>query len=247
MTQDRARTGRVTRRSMLFGAVGVVGAAAFLAACGDDDDAGGSGDTTARRRHNGAATTAGDDRRWRRRHRWPAGHAARRRRGDVGQGHDRSTLGAVLALTGHGFVLRQDDEPRPRPRRQAHRGGRRPEVQLHLPRPQVGRCRRRRGRRSPSSARKNVPAKFASYVDDLGAMLDGTAAVQDVHARRRRRHQHLRPGQAVLLGHPGDHAERPDARAVQVHEGDLPRRQDGRAGRLGHRRAEQRASSRTTS
>ncbi len=34
--------GKVTRRSMLFGAVGVVGTAAFLAACGDDDDAGGT-------------------------------------------------------------------------------------------------------------------------------------------------------------------------------------------------------------
>ncbi|HEX4980118.1 MAG TPA: hypothetical protein VFV63_00385, partial [Ilumatobacteraceae bacterium] len=45
---------KVTRRSVLFGAVGVVGTAAFLAACGDDDDEGGetgdtegSGDTTA--------------------------------------------------------------------------------------------------------------------------------------------------------------------------------------------------------
>ena len=66
---------------------------------------------------------------------------------------------------------------------------------------------------------KNVPAKFASYADDLGVMLDGTAAVQDLHPRRRRRHGHLRPGQAVLLGHPGHHAERPAAGPVPVHQG----------------------------
>ena len=47
-------------------------------------------------------------------------------------------------------------------------------------------------------------------------MLAGHGREQDVHARRRRRHEHLRPGPAVLLGHPGDHAERPDAGPVQV-------------------------------
>ena len=31
-------------------------------------------------------------------------------------------------------------------------------------------------------------------------------AVQDLHARRRRRHEHLRPGAPLLLGHPGHHA-----------------------------------------
>ena len=96
-------------------------------------------------------------------------------------------------------------------------------------------------------ASKGIPAKFASYVDDLGAMLVGDRREQDVHARRRRRHEHLRPGPAVLLGHPGDHAERPDAGPVQVAQGDLPRREDGRPRRLGHRRAEQHASSRKTS
>jgi branched-chain amino acid transport system substrate-binding protein len=41
-----AHDGRITRRRMLFGAAGAAGAAAFLAACGDDDD-------------NSSATTAG--------------------------------------------------------------------------------------------------------------------------------------------------------------------------------------------
>jgi branched-chain amino acid transport system substrate-binding protein len=45
--------GRVTRRRMLFGTAGAIGAAALLAACGDDDDSGSSATT-----EGGSATTA---------------------------------------------------------------------------------------------------------------------------------------------------------------------------------------------
>ena len=72
-------------------------------------------------------------------------------------------------------------------------------------------------------------------------------AVQDVHARRRRRHEHLRPGPAVLLGHPGDHAERPDARAVQVRQGDATRTRRPSASSAGTSASRTTASSRRTS
>jgi branched-chain amino acid transport system substrate-binding protein len=55
--------GRITRRRMLFGAAGAVGAAAFLAACGDDDDSTtattAAGAATATTAAGGTATTAG--------------------------------------------------------------------------------------------------------------------------------------------------------------------------------------------
>ena len=35
---ETVHEGRITRRRMLFGAAGAIGAAAFLAACGGDDD-----------------------------------------------------------------------------------------------------------------------------------------------------------------------------------------------------------------
>ena len=173
--------GRVTRRRMLFGRPAAIGAAAFLAACGDDDDSDvgddGRGWHDGDDCRGGTATTAarrlGDDRRWRRRRRRRPRRAARRRGGQRRQGQDDR---ARRRAGPHRFrlVLRQDDEPRPRPRRQAHRRSRRPDVQLHLHRPQVGRRRSRRA--GDGGARsKGVQAKFASYVDDLGAMLAGTA------------------------------------------------------------------------
>ena len=148
---------------------------AVLAACGDDS--GSSAATTAG--GGGAATTA-------------AGGAATTggaASGDVGATLaklleiDAATSGAgmefkmgnVLALTGTGSFYGKTMSRGTRPRRQAHRGGRRPEDQRHLPRPQVGRRRRRQGGHHRARRPKNVPAKFASYVDDLGAMLDGTA------------------------------------------------------------------------
>ena len=107
--------GRITRRRMLFGTAGAVGAAAFLAACGDDDNAttattakaapttaaGGSATTAA----GGSATTA-------------AGGTGTTAGGGGGGGGDLASqlgieaassgkgktipLGAVLALTGTG-------------------------------------------------------------------------------------------------------------------------------------------------
>ena len=72
--------------------------------------------------------------------------AARDRRGQRRQGQDRRARRRPRAHR-HRLVLRQDDDARPRPGGQAHRGRRRPDVQLHLPRPQVGRRRRPASRR----------------------------------------------------------------------------------------------------
>ena len=240
----------MSRRNMLKG-IGIAGAAiavspAVLAACGDDS--GSSAATTAG--GGGAATTA-------------AGGAATTggaASGDVGATLaklleiDAATSGAgmefkmgnVLALTGHRVVLRQDHDPRPRPGRQAHRGGRRPDDQRHIPRPQVG---RRRGRQAGDhrARRKKHPGQVRVLRRRPRRDARRHGAVQDVHARRRRRHQHLRPGPAVLLGHPGDHAQRPDAGPVQVDEGDLPRRQDHRARSAGTSASRTTATSRPTS
>ena len=240
--------GRVTRRRMLFGTAGAIGAAAFLAACGDDDDSG-------RRRRRppattaaGAATTTGGGAA-------TTTAAARPPSGGGGGGGDLAALlgieeasagkgktielGAVLALTGTGSFYGKTMSRGLDLGGQAHRRARRPDVQVHLPRPQVGRRRRRRagdGRDRLQGHPGQVRLLRRRPRGD--AVVDGRE--QGVHARRRRRHEHLRPGQAVLLGHPGDHAERPDAGPVQVDEGDLPGRQDGRHRRLGHRRDEQR-------
>ena len=64
--------------------------------------------------------------------------------------------------------------------------------------------------------------------------------VQDLHLRRRRRHRHRRPGQAVLLGHPRHHAQRPAAGPLPVHEAGAAERQDRRRDLLGHWCGEQR-------
>ena len=229
MTQEPTEVvhdGRVTRRRMLLGTAGAVGAAAFLAACGDDDDSGRRRRRRRRRRRHGddsrrriddhrCGRRLGDHLRWRRWRRADLATLLGSRGGQRRQGQDdRARRGA--GADRHRFVLRQDDEPRPRSRGQAHRRARRPDVQVHVPRPQVRRRRRPACRRWPRSSRKGIQAKFASYTDDIGAMLVVDGGEQGVHARRRWWHEHLRPGPAVLLGHPGDHAERPDARPVQV-------------------------------
>ena len=229
------------RKLGLFGAAAVV-APAVLAACGgdDDDDAGGGG---------GATTTAagGGGTGARRRH--PAGDAARHRPG--GKNGKGVAFDARRRAGPHRqrLVLRQDDDAAALDLAVKHieaAGG----PNDH--------------RTSTSTTSRATPRPAMQAITELGAQeacrpsspptsttsarcSPGTDAVQDLHARRRRRHQHLRPGPALLLGHPGDHAERPAAGPVQVPQGDAPRRQDRRPDRLGHRRAEQQRSSRRTS
>ena len=78
------------------------------------------------------------------RHRAAVGRALADRRRHLGQGHDDRRRRRTRPHR-HRLVLRQDHVPWPRPRRQAHRGGRRPQDQPDLPRPQVGRRRRGQG------------------------------------------------------------------------------------------------------
>ena len=91
--------------------------------------------------------------------------------------------------------------------------GRRAEVQVHYIDHKSGDAGgRRAGHDRARLARASRPSSRRTSTTS-GAMLAGDRREQDVHARRRRRHEHLRPGPAVLLGDQGDHAERPDARA----------------------------------
>jgi branched-chain amino acid transport system substrate-binding protein len=172
LTWETVHEGRITRRRMLFGAAGAVGAAAFLAACGDDDDdGGGSGATDA------AGTTGGT----------PAGSAGGGEAGDASSlgallGVEEASagagktidLGAVLALTGTGSFygktmsrgldlaakhIAAAGGPTFKYTYIDHKSGDAPAgVQAMT-----------------ELVSKGVQAKFASYVDDLGAMLAATA------------------------------------------------------------------------
>ena len=53
-----------------------------------------------------------------------------------------------------------------------------------------------------------VPAKLASYVDDLGAMFAGTKQFKIFTLDGGGGTSIVRPGPRLLLGHPGHHAER---------------------------------------
>ena len=164
--------GKVTRRSMLFGAVGVVGTAAFLAACGDDDDAGGSGDTAAPGGTTGG-TTAGT-----------AGGGG----GDIGGqlatllGIEEATsgkgqtvdLGAVLALTGSGsFYGKTMSRGLDLAAKHIEAAGGPKFNYIYIDHKSGDAAAGEAAITELSS--KGVGAKFASYVDDLGAMLAGTA------------------------------------------------------------------------
>ena len=167
---------------MLFGTAGAIGAAAFLAACGDDDDSG------RRRRCRGAATRRPARRHdGRQRERRPAAPAPRpvaavaaatwpRCSGidEASAGKGKTVeLGAVLALTGTGSFYGKTMSRGLDLGGQAHRGARRPDVQVHVPRPQVGRRgRRRAGDGRARLARASRPSS-RPYADDLGAMLVG--------------------------------------------------------------------------
>jgi branched-chain amino acid transport system substrate-binding protein len=178
--KDRSETvpeGGLTRRRMLFGAAGAVGAAAFLAACGGDDDsssattAGASATTAAgatATTAGGAATTSG-------------GSAAG---GDLvallgveeasaGKGKTID-LAAVLALTGTGSFYGKT----------MSRGldlAAKHIVELGGPKFTYTYLDHKSGdatagvQAMAEIVSKGIQAKFASYADDIGAMLSSTA------------------------------------------------------------------------
>jgi branched-chain amino acid transport system substrate-binding protein len=164
--------GRVTRRTVLLGALGAIGATAFLAACGSDDDEGGSDGTTAPPTGDTAAN----------------GGTTPPAAGDIGtelatmlaidpatSGKGQSVeLGAVLALTGpgsfYGKTMTRGLELAAKHIEAAggpkfsyitldHKSGDAPAGVAAM----------------TELVSKGVTAKFASYVDDLGAMLAATA------------------------------------------------------------------------
>ncbi len=178
--------GRVTRRRMLFGTAGAIGAVAFLAACGDDDDSGSSATTAggaATTVAGSTATTAGGTE-------TTAGGSETTSGGSSGGGGDLTSLlkvdeasagkgqtielGAVLALTGTGsfygktmsrgldLAAKHIEElggPTFKYTYLDHKSGDAPAgVQAMA-----------------EIVSKKIQAKFASYADDLGAMLSSTA------------------------------------------------------------------------
>ena len=86
---------------------------------------------------------------------------------------------------------------------------------------------------------KNVAVKFASYVDDLGAMLDGTAQYKMFTLDGGGGTSTFGQGKPYFWGTRAITPERPDAGPVPVHEGHAARRQDDGHRGLGPRRAEQ--------
>jgi branched-chain amino acid transport system substrate-binding protein len=161
--------GRVTRRTLL-GAIGAIGATAFLAACGDDDDEGSDGTSAPP-----AGTEGGSD-----------GTTAPA--GDIGAeiatmlgidsanagGGETVELGAVLALTGpgsfYGKTMTRGLELAAKHIEAA--GG--PKFNYTILDHKSGDAPAGVAAMTELVA-KGVGAKFASYVDDLGAMLAATA------------------------------------------------------------------------
>jgi ABC-type branched-subunit amino acid transport system substrate-binding protein len=173
--------GRVTRRTVLIGALGALGATAFLAACGSDSDGGSSettaagadttaaagGDTTVAAGADTTVAAAGGD----------AGSALAAMLSidpaTAGAG-ESVDLGAVLALTGpgsfYGKTMTRGLELAGKHIEAAggpkfnyiildHKSGDAPAGVAAM----------------TELTSKGVGAKFASYVDDLGAMLAATA------------------------------------------------------------------------
>ena len=173
--------GRVTRRTVLIGALGAMGATAFLAACGSDSD-GGSSDTTVAAGGDTTVAAGGDTTVA------AGGDTTVAAGGDAGAalatmlGIDPATagagetvdLGAVLALTGPGSFygktmsrglnlagkhIQAAGGPTFNYIILDHKSGDAPAGVAAM----------------VELTSKGVGAKFASYVDDLGAMLAATA------------------------------------------------------------------------
>jgi branched-chain amino acid transport system substrate-binding protein len=164
--------GRVTRRTALVGALGALGATAFLAACGSDSD--GGSDTV------GVTTPAGGTE--------AAGGTTPAATGDAGAmlaemlaipaegagAGEEVELGAVLALTGAGsFYGKTMTRGLDLAAKHIVAAGGPTFKYLYLD--------HKSGDAAAGDAAmteigsKKIAAKFASYVDDLGAMLAGTA------------------------------------------------------------------------
>jgi branched-chain amino acid transport system substrate-binding protein len=179
--------GRVTRRRMLFGTAGAIGAVAFLAACGDDDDSGSSATTagaSATTAAGSTATTAGGSATT------EGGSATTSGGGGGGGGGDLASLleideasagkgqtidlAAVLALTGTGSfygktMSRGLDLAA---KHIAELGG--PTFKYTYLDHKSGDAAAGVQAMAEIVAKK-IQAKFASYTDDLGAMLSSTA------------------------------------------------------------------------
>ena len=215
---------RLTRRRMLLGAAGAAGAAAFLAACGDDDD-------TLVGDQAGSATTAaaGGD------HGRRVGHDRRRLGHDGAREHRLATLleidpasagkgktidlGAVLALTGTGSFYGKT----------MSRGldlAAKHIAELGGPTFKYAYLDHKSG--DPAAGvqamaeivSKGIKAKFASYGDDITAMLSSTGREPGVHVRRWRRHRDHRRRASRSSGAPA--RSRPTTRCRACSSG--PRR-----------------------
>ncbi len=152
--------GRVTRRSVLLGALGAAGAGVLLNACGSDDKKGGSSGTT-------GGTSGGGD---------VGADLAKLLNIDAATAGKGQTidLGAVLALTGTGsFYGKTMTRGLDLAAKHIEAAGGPKYNYIYLD--------HKSGDAAAGQAAitelgsKKVPAKFASYVDDLGAMLAGTA------------------------------------------------------------------------
>lgn len=164
--------GRVTRRGVLLGAMGALGATAFLAACGGDDDED-SGSTTPPAETGGGDTSSGGTTA-------PPADAGAELASLLGIGADGNgkgetvDLGAVLALTGPGsFYGKTMTRGLDLAAKHIEAAGGPKFNYLYFD--------HKSGDAAAGEAAitelgaKKVGAKFASYVDDLGAMLPGTA------------------------------------------------------------------------
>lgn len=161
--------GRVTRRRLLFGTAGAVTAAAFLAACGgdDDDDAGSSEGSAApdgtTAGSSGAAPAGAPD--------WATLLGVEEASAGAGQTIE---LGAVLALTGTGsFYGKTMSRGLDLAKKHIAAAGGPTFNYTYLD---------HKSGDAPAGVQAmselvaaGVQAKFASYVDDLGAMLSATA------------------------------------------------------------------------
>jgi branched-chain amino acid transport system substrate-binding protein len=160
--------GRVTRRRLLFGTAGAIGAAALLAACGgDDDDDAGSGDTTADGTTAGSAGGGGavaePD--------WATMLGIEEASAGAGKTIE---LGAVLALTGTGsFYGKTMSRGLDLAKKHIAAAGGPTFNYTYLD---------HKSGDAPAGVQamselvaKGIQAKFASYADDLGAMLSATA------------------------------------------------------------------------
>jgi len=166
--------GRVTRRSLLIGASGAIGITALLAACGSDDNSSNSttaGTTAGTTADTTAGTTAGT-----------TGAAAGTTDLAALLGVDAATagsgmtvpLGAVLALTGSGsFYGKTMSRGLDLAAKHIEAAGG-PKFEYTYLDHKSGDAAAGQSAITELGS-KGIQAKFASYVDDLGAMLAGTA------------------------------------------------------------------------